>query len=579
MSKNIGTEFQEKLFGLRDLSEEENEKIISRMDYNYEAAKLRTLLADESSEKFHSPVEFSWKEFWKSFVYENLPPVFLSPIAAILMEGSFSRAWNVIQNRDLFAISSKHNPLSRIFISWIIIYPCSWLITIALLLALFSDIQFILNIDKFQIILAYICLFVRRLIISVKYGFYRPIELIRLGLPAPNWDSDKTYRKFIGQGWTTPHKFPGLIEDEINYAMDENDIFLQGIHIKLDKDSAYQLSKKTDSSLFLPKTSITKENEITSGFLIFSIISSVYKKNFTRPYQFFIYPLILAVPLTPFFVRSNFGTPLFGQNIYEYIISISIILGFLICFQLFYFGLICAIDFDRRYHSMKKLGSLIKFPGLSFYSFFNEKEYNNDKNNSSIFIDLQRRENIFGWMSIRRVLRSFGETYLLRIETYTSILIFFSLFCVGILNLIVWAEMRHHISTVFLITIIILSIAGISLHAIYKAIKLQSLSAEHRDFIRNELFIIEEEICELKSSKVSSRRLENLEGVKAMLNQIDETINFRELVYKPTTILGYAANNSVISSVLGLVLTGCLFAVQGFVSTGINYDNFGWFNF
>ena len=279
MSKNIGTEFQEKLFGLRDLSQEENEKIISKMDYNYEAAKLRTLLADESSEKFYSPVEFSWKEFWKSFVYENLPPVFLSPIAAILMEGSFSRAWNVIQNRDLFAISSKHNPLSRIFISWIIIYPCSWLITIALLLALFSDIQFILNIDKFQIILAYICLFVRRLIISVKYGFYRPIELIRLGLPAPNWDSDKTYRKFIGQGWTTPHKFPGLIEDEINYAMDENDIFLQGIPIKLDKDSAYQLSKKIDSSLFLPKTSITKENEITSGFLIFSIISSVYKKN------------------------------------------------------------------------------------------------------------------------------------------------------------------------------------------------------------------------------------------------------------------------------------------------------------
>ena len=97
--------------------------------------------------------------------------------------------------------------------------------------------------------------------------------------------------------------------------------------------------------------------------------------------------------------------------------------------------------------------------------------------------------------------------------------------------------MRHHISTVFLITIIILSIAGISLHAIYKAIKLQSLSAEHRDFIRNELFIIEEEICELKSSKVSSRRLENLEGVKAMLNQIDETIN-DNMCFSRTSFLG-----------------------------------------
>ena len=40
-------------------------------------------------------------------------------------------------------------------------------------------------------------------------------------------------------------------------------------------------------------------------------------------------------------------------------------------------------------------------------------------------------------------------------------------------------------------------ISSISLFAIYKAIKLQSLSAEHRDFIRNEIFIIEE-IWELK---------------------------------------------------------------------------------
>jgi hypothetical protein len=43
--------------------------------------------------------------------------------------------------------------------------------------------------------------------------------------------------------------------------------------------------------------------------------------------------------------------------------------------------------------------------------------------------------------------------------------------------------------------------------------------------------------------------------------------------------MGYSANPGVIGSVLGLVLTGCLFAVQGFVSTGIEYDTAGWFNF
>ena len=46
-----------------------------------------------------------------------------------------------------------------------------------------------------------------------------------------------------------------------------------------------------------------------------------------------------------------------------------------------------------------------------------------------------------------------------------------------------------------------------------------------------------------------------------------------------TTIMGYSANSGVIGSVLGVVITGCLFAIQGFVSTGIEYDSFGWFLF
>ena len=51
------------------------------------------------------------------------------------------------------------------------------------------------------------------------------------------------------------------------------------------------------------------------------------------------------------------------------------------------------------------------------------------------------------------------------------------------------------------------------------------------------------------------------------------------LVYKPASIFGYAANNGIIGSILGIILTGYLFAIQRFVSTGIAYDVFGWFNF
>ena len=221
---------------------------------------------------------------------------------------------------------------------------------------------------------------------------------------------------------------------------------------------------------------------------------------------------------------------------------------------------------------------MVKYPGILVSSIFADSKAA-VANNRHIFIDLQRRANVFGWMNVRKVLRSFGDAFYLRIQAYTSILIFYSLFCIGILNLIVWTEMRHHISTIYVIAMIITIISGISLFAIYKAIKLQSLSEEHRDFVRNQLFILEEEIWELKLSDADSARIIDLQSAKALLEQVDESIHYKELVYKPTTILGYAANNGIIGSIMGLVITGCLFAIQGFTSTGISYDQLGWFNF
>jgi multisubunit Na+/H+ antiporter MnhG subunit len=287
---------------------------------------------------------------------------------------------------------------------------------------------------------------------------------------------------------------------------------------------------------------------------------------------------MLAIPATPLLVRSYYDVNLFGITLAEQLVTLASILGFMLGFQLLFFGLICAIDFERRYQTGKKLGDMVKYPGILVSSIVADSKAA-VANNHHIFIDLQRRANVFGWMNARKVLRSFGDAFYLRIQAYTSILIFYSLFCIGILNLIVWTEMRHHISTIYVIAMIITIISGISLFAIYKAIKLQSLSEEHRDFVRNQLFILEEEIWELKLSGADNDRIIDLQSAKALLEQVDESIHYKELIYKPTTILGYAANNGIIGSVMGLVITGCLFAIQGFTSTGISYDQLGWFNF
>ena len=95
-------------------SRDENEKFHSQLESRHSAAKLRMSSSDEKIHSFHTPVEFSWSQFWVTFVYENLPPVFLSPLAAIIFERSLVRGWHVSQHRQLFAVSTKHNPIFNI---------------------------------------------------------------------------------------------------------------------------------------------------------------------------------------------------------------------------------------------------------------------------------------------------------------------------------------------------------------------------------------------------------------------------------------------------------------------------------
>ena len=133
------------IFRNRKASKKENQLLIDRIDSLSEAAKLRNILSDKSPENFHDPIEFSWSAFWKTFVYENLPPVFLSPFAALVLERSVTRAWHVCQNRNLIALSTQHMPLPNIIVSWLITYPASWLLTSALIMAVFYDLDLLRN--------------------------------------------------------------------------------------------------------------------------------------------------------------------------------------------------------------------------------------------------------------------------------------------------------------------------------------------------------------------------------------------------------------------------------------------------
>ena len=126
---------------------------------------------------------------------------------------------------------------------------------------------------------------------------------------------------------------------------------------------------------------------------------------------------------------------------------------------------------------------------------------------------------------------------------------------------------------------IIIVIASISIFSISKATKLQNLSSSQRDLIRKEIFLQEEEIWHSDSQDNANEQLNQLRSAKALLEQVDESINFNDLMYKPTKVLGYSANQNVIGSTLGILATGTVLAIEGFSGSGISYDINGWFNY
>ena len=156
----------------------------------------------------------------------------------------------------------------------------------------------------------------------------------------------------------------------------------------------------------------------------------------------------------------------------------------------------------------------------------------------------------------------------------TSILLCFSFLCVAFLNFLAWTQTSHHVSTIIVLVSTIIVIAFIGSFAMYRAIQLQQQSYAVRSNLLNHLLELEIDGAVNAAGHLGAGF--DPTGIKNILRQLDENVNFEEIVYKPTSILGYRADNGMIGSVLGVLITGTLLAVQGFVDTGIAYALNGW---
>ena len=499
-------------------------------------------------------LNFSWKQFWVTFIYENLPPVLLSPLAALFIERSLVRAWYVCENRNLWSLSKKYRPLSAMIFSWFLVYPSSWIITVGFFATLFSQSN-ATSVDSYQIVLAYMFLFLRRLIISVKYAYFTVEEFEALAQPAPEWTFDRSTRKLVGIGWSSPTNFPGLLESEIDFSIknlrsdfEKSQIFLRPVS-NTESDGDIQLSPK---SLFT------------------AIIRTVYATKKPQAYDAYVVIMALSIAIVP---------PLFHSLLYpdSFFILGGSLLGsiarFLACMSgigIMGFGLVCAFDFKRRYQALKILRSLVDSEGLNMQRFLNFKSA---EPNLNYKLSLLHPGNVIVFMEIRNCIIRFGEQFYLRIQGYTSILILAAFFAVIMLNSIIWTQASHHAATVVMILSIILAIGSISLFAMFNAIRLQQQRIADIDFLRTECLAME---CSITAGNATSPNNDAEQRSISILQSAIDTATFNDLTHAPTSILGQAADNKLITSVLGILITGCLLAVQGFVDIGTAYDALGW---
>ena len=556
-----------------------DEKLESRDHSNYQSAILRAHNSGEAGGEYSSPVEFSWRQFWQSFLYENIPPGIFSPILALIIERSITRAWFVCQNRGLCPISTKYNSRGFIISSWLFFFPGSWLLTSALVITIFGVNNSSINIDFFLVIISFACLFMRRIIVSIKYGYFRPEIYEKLSKPAPEWDGDKTRRQLVTWGWSKPSDYPGLIEDELIISMEENDVSLEGICFELDQETVDAFKRKDKDTRFKAQTGFTKDHEVTAAFLLTELLKFAYERNpqlekLGSSMKLMTAIFALSLPAIVIIASLSYGQDFFGTTTTSFIVAIGTIIGFFLCHQLLLFGLLCRFDFKRRKSAIELMGDAIENSGVSLSQIYPDDEALKEQD-QLLFINLEKRANVFAWTITRRVLKSFGEAFYNRIQGYTSILFLFSLVCVGILNLLFWGAFDHHISTIVALVTIVTGIAFVSIRAIFSAIDLQRLSETHRDRIRKKMFVFEEKAAFLDADKSDSYRDSSF--VRSLLQQADETLSFHELTYKPVMLLGYPASRSLIGSFLGILFTGLVLALEGFSGSGISYDLFGWF--
>jgi len=593
------------------------------------AEELRATYAflelEDEAKKLATRCSFHPQEAIKSFAYELMPPVFISPLLCMLLEPSVAEGINVARHRQYFpSFQAGANPPLGTLIDNML----HWFVTAAVLLWLATPSS---NVDKWELLLAYSWMCVRWAVIGTKYGYYTENLLNEMRKPVDSHNEKLLTENLILISWASPAV--ELLRKISRNAQDIADVNLSISYMRFGSaqtERFLQLMRRCHNQKEDLSTPSVEKGGVTAGDVLLQLLTAGFSETLTAGLKKVLLFGIAVMAFFPCLVRLWFGIDMFGSTYVDHFVYIGMFLSQCHGAQSsLMFCLTAALDLKRRSAVLNMLGQMAQYPGVEFRELFGEvvdqrptelpPSLNADEEDGKtgestarepthLYLDLEDDSNAYLWLLLRRSVRVAGYHFYVRGMSYIGICVSWAIAASAVLNFIVWTESYHHMASIGSILIGILAIMLSVQIALQEATSLQELIPRHRLTLKRKLVIVNQELMELETRKCSehnaelrssknawgstskaaaalflgsnTRTVTRLKALQELLKSIEECLSFEEEVTSPVQVFGIPAGPGLTGAVFGTVIAGVAAAMQEYASADLeeSYDQRGWFS-
>lgn len=333
-----------------------------------------------------SRAEVSFKPgvFLKTFVYELCPPCLNAVVCFTVEMLHGRRAMEAVYAclHRAFIPHLKFQPWPFLLYLLIIFWPLQLLYWYALLVGYFyGDAATRADILVQDFLISAMLTVARACVVATKYSFWDNEELAALYCSAPEWSGDHTNRKLIGQGWSQPLAYPGLLEEECHHATELVGVDLLATSFEVSAEAAAALRKydqkwdeaaaakhvfeRSSHKHFPASNGLNRPDEVTASCILLHLCKSCHgQPPSTRLQRLGLYAILTMAFIIPC-SRMYYGMAGFGSNVSQRLIFASVLIQtFFMGFPMATFCWMTAHDFGRRAKAMEMLLGLVSGQGI-----------------------------------------------------------------------------------------------------------------------------------------------------------------------------------------------------------------------